>query len=550
MTSKELVSSWKDGSKGFFKFLDDVKPVVRSADGGFIPFVPGPRERAEIERALDGDFSTVVFSWPRRHGKTATSVMIILWRFLTRRTENIAIVANSEKQVVDTAFRMLRDAFENTPFLKRLTASGSIEVGMDAIRFPAMSSVIQAFSANPSALWGKKLSAAQISELHAAKGDDVLTALTGSLIDSSGSILLIDSTVGPMSSPLYALYQAHQQGDDPSLFFSHVQYGDLEDACANGPPWIDPKKLRSAARRMLPRTFGLYHLNRWQDASNLLLDDETLKRCTTESYLPDPKALAAGASFVVSGGLDRAFGGSNHGDATVTTCVVKTTIDEEEHFFVLDSDVVLFSRLGGIKSNLKRYHRDWGMTRLGLETYGAQDVFDWAQLEPFADGTELITPSRKAQFQAFTTLATAAAEGRLHIDPRFDRLIAELRTFEITDDGKETVGNEALPKFGHARGKHDDAVYSLAWAIHAQRDVMLNPYEIAGIRRTNTSASRSHCALNGGAVVPLCASSCRSMRKAFELFDQYAGRTPSNNLSFEVFAREKLKNVGSHTIAR
>ncbi len=550
MTSKELVASWREGSKGFSKFLDDVKPVVRSSNGGFIPFVPGPRERAEIERALDGDYSTLVFSWPRRHGKTATSIMIILWRFLTRRTETIAIVANSEKQVVDTAFKMLREAFEHTPFLARLTSAGTVEVGADAIRFPAASSVIQAFSANPSALWGKKLTAAQISELHAAKGDDVLTALTGSLIDSSGSVLLIDSTVGPMSSPLYALYQSHQQGDDPSLFFSHVQYADLEDACANSPRWIDPARLRAASRRMLPRTFGLYHLNRWGDASNLLLDEETLKRCAAETYLPDPKALAAGASFVVSAGLDRAFGGSKHGDATVTTCVMKTTIDEEEHYYVLDSDMVLFSRLGGIKSNFKRYNRDWGMTRLGLETYGAQDVFDWAQGEPFADGTELITPSRKAQYQAFTTLATAASEGRLHIDPRFTRLIEELKTFEITDDGKETVGNEALPKFGHARGKHDDAVYSLAWAIHSQRDVTLNPYEIAGIRCTDTGASRRLCALNGGNVVPLCASSCRSMRRAYNLFDQYAARTPSNNLPFEVFAREKLRNIGSHTIAR
>lgn len=550
MSLMDRVTRWKSGSEGFFNFLDDVKPVVRASGGGFTPFVPGPRERAEIKRALDGDYSTLVFSWPRRHGKTATSIMIILWRFLTRRTENIAIVANSEKQVVDTAFRMIRDAFENTDALKRLASTGTIVVGADAIHFPALSSVIQAFSSNPSALWGKKLSCAQISELHAAKGDDVLTALTGSLIDSAGSMLLIDSTVGPMSSPLFALYQAYQQGDDPSLFFSHIQYADLDDACANGPPWIDPVRLRAASRRMLPRTFGLYHLNRWGDASNLLLDGDTLADCTATSYLSDPKALAAGASYVVGGGLDRAFGGSKHGDSTITTAVLKTVIDDEEHFYVLDSDAVLFSRLGGIKANFKRYHREWGMTRLGLETYGAQDVYDWAANEPFGNGTELVTPSRKAQYQAFTSLANAAGEGRLHIDPRFSRLVEELRTFEITDDGKETVGNEALPKFGHARGKHDDAVYSLAWAIHSLRDVTLNPYELPGIRCTDTGPSRHLCALNGGAIVPLCAASCRSMRRAFDLFDQYAERTPSNNLPFELFARDKLVNTGSHTIAR
>lgn len=281
-----------------------------------------------------------------------------------------------------------------------------------------------------------------------------------------------------------------------------------------------------------------------------MLDSETIAACTATPYLSDPKALAGGASYVVSGGLDRALGGSKHGDATVTTCVMKTVIDDEEHLYVLDSEAVLFSRLGGIKNNLRRYHREYGMTRCGLETYGAQDVYDWAASEPFADGTELVTPSRKAQYQAFTALASAASEGRLHVDPRFTRLIEELKTFEITDDGKETVGNEALPKFGHARGRHDDAVYSLAWAIHAFRDITLNPYELNGVRCTDTGPSRRLCALNGGTVVPMCGSTCRSMRKAYDLFDQYAARTASNTLPFPAFVSEKLKNIGSHTVAR
>lgn len=550
MSIVDKVARWKTGSDGFFNFLEDVKPVVRSSKGGFIPFVPGPRERAEIIQALDGDFATVVFSWPRRHGKTATSAMIILWRFLTRRTENIAIVANSEKQVVSTAFKLLREAFANTPFLRKLTDAGTIEVGADYVRFPSTSSLIQAYSSNPSALWGKALTAAQLSELHAAQGAAVLEVLTGSLLDSEGSMLLIDSTVGPMSSPLYGLYQAHLAGDDPSLFFSHIQYADLDDACAKSPPWIDPVKLRAASRRILPQTFNLMHLNRWGDASSLLISPDTLALCTASSYQSDPKMLAAGASYVVSGGLDRAFGGSKHGDATVTTAVVMTVMDDEEHYFVLDSDAVLFSRLAGIKSNLKRYHREWGMSRVGLETYGAQDVYDWTQSEPFADGAELVTPSRKTQYQAFTLLATAAAEGRLHIDPRFARLIEELKCFEITDDGKETVGNEALPKFGHPRGKHDDAVYSLAWAMFATREITLNPYELPGVRCTDTGPARLMCALNGGDMIPMCARSCRSMRRAFDLFDQYAARSPRNNLPVEAFIIDKLKNVGSHTIAR
>jgi hypothetical protein len=102
------IASWRDGSQGFFRFLADVQPRVPSSTGGFVPFVPGDRERGEIARALDGvDVSVACFCWPHRHGKTLTSAMIIVWRFLSRPAENIAVVANSEKQVVDRRWRTL-----------------------------------------------------------------------------------------------------------------------------------------------------------------------------------------------------------------------------------------------------------------------------------------------------------------------------------------------------------------------------------------------------------------------------------------------------------
>lgn len=554
-TLKQQISSWRSGSQGLFKFLKDVQPVVRGSEGGYVPFIPGPREEAEIRQALDGDFSTIIFCWPRRHGKTVTSGMIILWRFLTRRTENIAIVANSYRQVIDTGFRSLTEAVGHTPFLSTLVRNGTIVLEREAIRLPATGSIIQAFPSQPSTLWGKKLTAAQISEIHAASTDEVLDALRGSLIDSTGSMLLIDSTVGPMSSPLFQLYQASQRADDPGLFFSHIQYPDLEHAARDRPPWISETKLRSLAKQMLPGTFGRYHLNRWQDGASLLLPAEVLAASIDDGYLAagaNPKAIAGEARFVVGGGLDRAFGGSLHGDATITTAVLKMVgDDDEEHFYVLASDQVAFSRLSGIKANLTRYHREMAMTRLAIESYGSQDVRDWADGEPFSDGAELIHPTRKAQFNAFTNLHAIAAEGRLHIDPAFKRLIAELKTFEITDDGKEADrGGQAIPKFGHARGCHDDAVYSLAWAVHSLRDTVLNPYELHGVSCNAPAHTRPVCVLNGGDHVPMCASSCRSMLQVHRMFDAFIDRRPDYRMNIVAFARNKVKNTGSHVFPR
>lgn len=546
---KSKIASWRDGSAGFFRFLEDVKPMVRSHRGGYEPFVPGPRERAEIVRALDGGYSTVVLCWPRRHGKTLTAAMIVLWRFLTRRTENVAMVANSEKQVVDVGFRTIAEALKHTPFLKALVDNETLKVGVDRIDFPAAGSVIGAFSANPAALWGKKLTVAQVSELHAARSEAVLEVLEGSLLDSEGSLLLIDSTVGPRSSPLFGLYQVAQRGDDPTLLFSHIEYADLDDACRNGPPWIKPEGLRSLAGKMLPQRFGMFHLNRWQDGASALFPPEILKDCIDE-YPLDPKAIAAGATVIVGGGLDRAFGGSKHGDATVTTAVLKTVIDEDEHFFVLASEVILLGRLSGIKSELTRYHRDFGMSHFTAESYNAQDVADWATGQPFGANAEVVHPSRKIKYRAFLDLYTAAAEGRLHIHPRFARLISEMETFEVIDDGRESDGEAAVPKFQHAKGCHDDAVHALAWAVYSLRAVELNPYEVNGIVCNAAGPAVALCVLNGGGHVPPCADACRSMREAHRLFAAHRERRPTTPLDFTDFVARKLKNVGAHILPR
>lgn len=549
----QQIASWRDGSAGFFQFVEDVQPRVRSHTGGFAPYSLGPKERAEIARALDGDeVSVAVWCWPRRHGKTLASAMMIVWRFLTRPTENIAVVANSEKQVVDTAFRTIREAFEHTPALKRLVDAGTILILQDRIELPSTGSIIQAFSSNPAALWGKKLTCAQISELHAAvRGDEVFGALAGSLLDTAGSLLLIDSTVGPKSSKLYDLYQAATRADDPdpSIAFSHIEYADIDDACAKAPVWLSASKLRSLARQMLPHEFALYHLNRWQDAASTLFPKAILDACIHE-YPLDLAALANGAGFVVGSGLDRAFGGSKHGDRTVTACVAKVVVDDDEHLFLLDADAVLLGRLSSIKSRFQRYHDDHRMSRATLESYGSQDVADWCATQPFAAGVEVVHPSRRSKYAAFMALYQAAAEQRLHIHPKFKALIEELAVFEVISDGKATDGEAAVPKFTHPRGAHDDYVHALAWAAHSLRSITLNPYEIEGIHCNGRGADVQICALNGGAHLPFCGQSCRSMKEAGRLYDAYLGRKPLQPVGFEAFIANKLKNIGTHTVPR
>ena len=537
-----LIKRWREpGSAGFFNFLADVKPVVPSSKGGYEPYIPGPREHSEIAAALDGEHRTIVFCWPRRHGKTVASAMIIVWRFLSRQTQTIAIVANSEKQSVDMAFKLVRDVIQNTVFIKRLIDTRAIEVGADWIEYEALGNRIQGYSNKPQSLYGRKISVAQVSELHAATSDDTYQVLASSTIDTDDGLVLIDSTVGSRSSPLYTLYDVAQRGADPTLYFSYIAYKDIDDAVANGPAWIAEAALRSRAATMLPAMFAQQHLNQWSSGSNALFSEDQLTRATADAYALDVAAIANGRAWVTGGGLDRAYGFSVHGDSTVTTAVLKVLDGDDPHFFVMASDAVMFSTESGIKRNLSRYHKEYGMSKAVLEAYNAQDIGAWASEQPFSH--EIAHASDKAQANIFNALYQLMAEGRLHIHPSFKKLIEELRVFEYSLEG-------STPKFGAPKKLHDDHVYSLAWSIYALRDVELNPYEMKGIVCNGSGPSVRLCVLNGGDHVPMCASECRSMYQADGLYRSYLTRAGIAPMKFPDFYKAKIINTGAHIVPR
>ena len=476
---------WRGGSEGFFRWIEDVRPMVPSSKGGFEPYVPGPLERIELTTALDGSYRTIVLCWPRRHGKTLAAALIVCWRFMSRRTQNVAMVANSERQSVDVAFKLVRDILRETPYAAAMVKADKITIAADKIEYPALGNVIQGFPSNPAALFGKKLSIAQVSELHAATSDAAYQALASATIDTDDGLVLVDSTVGSRSSPLYQLASLAQEGGDPALFYSHIQYADLEDAIARAPHWISKTGLRSRAAQMLPGEFAQQHLNRWGDGTSALFSPAVIEASTDKGYKTDVAGITAGAAHVVGAGLDRAYGFSLHGDATVATCVLKMLIGEDPHYFVLESDKVAFSAASGIRRALTRYRTQHGMSRAAIESFNAQDIAAWCGDQSFDH--ELISVTSERRGNAFTALYAAASEGRLHIAPRFAALLSEMETLEYALEGSNR------PTFKAAGKHHDDHVYSLLWAVYALRDVELNPYELPGIHCYGRGPAPSLC---------------------------------------------------------
>lgn len=541
---------WRQpGSKGFFAFLDDAKPMIPSDKGGYQPYaIPSEEVREELRKALDGPHSTIAFCWPRRHGKTVASALIIVWRFLSRQTQAIAIVANSERQTVDTAFRLVRTILEQTPYTRALIDAGSIRLQADTIEYAALDNRIQGFPSNAAALYGKKLSLAQVSEFHAAKTDGVYQVLASSTIDTEDGMVLVDSTVGPRSSPLYGLYQLFQNGGDEALYFSHISYRDLEEAIARGPAWIKPERLRSRSKQMLAAEFAMQHLNLWGSGTNSLFSAEVIERCR-DSYPLTAEAVADGRAYVVGAGLDRALIVSLHGDKTVLACVLKTTgaTDDEPHFYVLDAHPFLISTEGAIKRKISAMQREHGLKHIAVERYEGQDIALWCTHQGL--DSELIHATPKQQAPAFMALAGAAQEGRLHVHPKFDGVFREMETFEYSLEATGT-SEGVIPRFQHAKGAHDDHLYALAWAIYSLRDTELNPYEMAGIRCDAPGPVARLCLLNDGDLIPHCSEECRSFQQMTALYQVYKSRAGIAPMGMEDFFRSKVVNIGSHTVSR
>lgn len=388
----------------------------------------------------------------------------------------------------------------------------------------------------------------QVSELHAAKSDAAFQAMASAVIDSDDGTVLVDSTTGPRSSPLFHLYQLWEAKADPALYFSHISYSDLDDAIKNGPTWIAEKKLRSRAAQMLDLEFCQQHLNRWGDSSALVFPSAVLETCTDATYPQDVKALADGRAWVAGAGLDRAQG-LGLADSTVTCAVLKVIdADELPHIFVLARDTIFGNSGASIKRHLAGYHRDYAIRKATLEAVNVSDIQAWCAEQPF--DSEVVHPTREKQAAAFLELHAIAKEGRLHVAPRFAKLLKEMSTFEYRLEANGSRGT--IPVFEHAKGAHDDAVYALAWAVFSLREVELSPFTLTGIHCDAAGPVARLCQLNitDEGIIPPCAESCRSMRAALDLYERYKARAGVGNMRFSHFFLTKVTNIGSHSIKR
>lgn len=544
--TKKQVQSWTANSpEAFFAWLEDIQPRVPSARGGYAVFVPEQFQRDAIRDALatddagDWKYTTIAFSFPRRHSKTTLMALLVLWRFTTRPTQNIVCMATNERQTVATGFAIVRQIVLNTPAL--LAMIGKENVQQYRITYPALQNSIRTTSCNVSGLYGQRLSVAWMTEAHAAPSDEPMQVLASSLGDSLNSWMLIDSTVDPPSGPLHRLEQLAESGEDPTVFVRRIEYADLAEALEKSPPWIRRDWLKSRKAQLLPATFETQHLNRRTAATNSLFAPEDIAACREPLPMPFEKAAleawTGGRSFITGGALDRAFFFSAHGDSTIWTAIAKVAAPDggEPHYVVLNQQKILGSLASGIKKAILADVERYALANVTLEAYNAQDIATWAQEQGIP--VEVVHATNTAQTPAFLELHRIVKEHRLHFSDKLEGLAKEAGTFLY-----ELVNGS--PRFGSDKF-HDDRVYSLAWAIYATRRSELAAFTLPNIICDSQSKYSRFCYLRTGDAILNCAKTCPTHTAVQGMFLQYRRTAIDSDLSLPEFFQNMVKVKGA-----
>ncbi len=542
-TTEEILAAWNEpGAAGFYNWLEDVKPHILKANNHYSPVELEEWQREIIDGTLQADpegrflCNLALAVTPRRHGKTNIFGLVVLWLFTSRRNWTFQVLGNTESHTDRVQMRTVRRIIRNTPALRRMVKAENMQ--RKEIRLPEMGNIIQAAAGTVANAFGDKVNVLWVGDFHACPDLAPFDAFQASLLDSEDTLCLIDANTDGEGGHVHRLEQEAEEDD--KIFCRRIEYRDFEHYLEAAPKWINREKAKRLQRTQLPAAFERDILGKRGAALNSLFKPDDIQACRTAYAVPLAQAEAAklfsGRKFIVGGGLDRAYGFSLHGDATIWTVVAKVAgFDGEPHYWVLNQKNISFSSGRGIKKAISEDNERYELENVVIEAYNAQDIASWAQESKIP--VEVVHATTTAQVPAFTELHRIVAEGRLHFATDLERLAAEMKTFIYDTTGKQ-------PKFGHAKGFNDDRVYSLSWAIWSLRESELATYELRSIVCRSSSSHAKLCYLRAGEMLLPCSETCEAHKRVEGMYLQYRRRKVDSELSMPAFFKSKVRLSG------
>lgn len=427
------------------------------------PMVLSDRQRRALEALGKTDnegfpvYDTICLIWPKRAGKSVLAGAMSVFKALHPGRVSIHL-ANSRQQAQANTFDMAKSIVEMTPWLDE-----AADVQAEQIVFPAFDSAVRVLPCNRRTVAGVAVTGLLVwDEGWAAQDGGAAYFLLSGQAETRRSQVMVVSQASGLTSHIYSLYQAAQDGTDPSLWVDYVEPEELRERGieAHPNPYLDQNHLEAQERRLPRHEYEHYWLNVFSEGGESLFDPDDIQRAIEWSLPRSPVYKKWMADARLGAGLDRNLPQAR-GDSAVWTVTARKSIDHKDHYYVIASRQLETGAEDEVLGTLDDLQQDFGdIKTVHLEVYQCGD------LEGKIQNAKLISPTAQYQQRMFNELARAISDGRLHIDPTMpeaDELENELYRFEVDT-------SSALPKFsGKNSGGGDDRVYALAHSIMASR---------------------------------------------------------------------------------
>jgi len=497
----------------FMEFTEDRLYAPERETNEYKPFRFAKWQLPIVEKAFSVvkgalKYITVMFTWPRRHGKTQIFSYYDIYRSANYKNQRINIGSNSATQSEETAYFWVVTTLLNSPDFKKRVEAGYIQINKERILFHETGSRILRVTSNAASAYGQRISVAHLTELHEAKDRSLYDALAGSVGDSKDGVVLADSTLGAADNIVWELACLFEDGGDDSLYVSYLSYDDLSDALKNSPEWISRAWLRSRSAQSLPGEFRKFHLNKPAGKSDPMFTREEWQAC----ILPNCRAPLSpeyvkkniaprmlGERLIFGVGLDRAQSYSKNPDRTVLTLTAKGFLknkyykktektitdaygDEKEteedntEYWVIDSVEMPRVNDAEIKRHLSLWRAKYHPSAYAFERYETDDLARTCERNGLP--VEAVSPNALTQRDAFDMVYRAVAQGRCWIPDSLWLLIYEGYSFTVDYSGvqphfglkssiKATVTINGVKQKVFLK---DDAMKSFAWSVWGMRE--------------------------------------------------------------------------------
>jgi hypothetical protein len=535
------IERWnRPGALGFAHWLNEIKPKILTSKNVYRKFTPTKDQATILKKVLavdaKGNFkhSLSIQLAPRRMGKSVLFALVCLWLFSSRNNFTIQLSGNTEDHSRRVQYRLLKNIILNTPKLRLIIPDKNIL--MHEIKYPRRGNVIQMQTGvSFSTSFGMQLNLIWSSDAHAAVSWESFNALQSSLLDSEGSLCLMDCNCDSLNGPIHDLQKLAET--DKSIYCNHTSYKDLDDYLQNCPPWIDKQKVIRLEKTLLEAEFKRDILGQRSSVINSLFPQAILDTCRDAYRCPveDIKALVGGQrSYVIGGGLDRAdseWGSVFGNDNTIftTVCKVAGLGNQEPEIFVLDQHCFKPSTGRAIKKHIIAMHKKYGFKNVTLEAHNVTDIQPY--LIEQGVPCETVSPTSSAQNIAWPELVRIAKTGRLRISKDLDKLFHEMSTMTYA---KLSTGNY---KFSHQmKRKHkDDRPFSLLWSVYSLRNEVLQAFALGNVQCKNKSKRRHSCFIMGGSLELLCGEQCTAYQEVQEFYRQFMQYQTESTLTLSEF---------------